>query len=140
VSALYTLFRNEIMSAGLEGESVSSLMSTADVRAILTDSSYSPATSDQYLSEIDAGWRVGSAVSLSGVSVSGGVFDATDITFSSVSGNNVYTIVLYLHTGTESTSHLIGYIDAFVGRPIVPNGGDITISWSSAAAKIFSIG
>lgn len=140
MSALYTLFRNEIMTAGILGESSSTLMATGDVRAILCDSNYVPAASDQYLSEIDAGWRVGSAVALTGETVSGGVFDATDITFSSVSGDDVYTIVLYLHTGVEGTSTLVGYIDAFVGRPIVPNGGDITISWSSAAAKIFSIG
>lgn len=82
---------------------------------------------------------VGANVSLSGKSTTGGVFDAGDITFTTVSGSTVEAIVLYKDTGTAATSQLIAYIDTATGLPLTPNGGDITITWSNGSNKIFAI-
>ena len=68
-----------------------------------------------------------------------GVFDADNITFSSVSGDVSEALIIYRHTGTDSTSELIAYIDGATGLPVTPNGGDITITWDSGANKIFKI-
>jgi hypothetical protein len=42
-------------------------------------------------------------------------------------------------TGVQGTSRLIAYIDNATGLPILPNGGDITVVFSSGANKIFSL-
>jgi hypothetical protein len=34
---------------------------------------------------------------------------------------------------------LIAYIDSATGLPILPNGGDITVVFSSGASKIFAL-
>jgi hypothetical protein len=73
--------------------------------------------------------------------ITNGVFDADDATFSSVSGANCEALILY-HTnsqGGNTASRLIAYIDTATGLPILPNGGDITVRFSSGASKIFAL-
>jgi hypothetical protein len=73
--------------------------------------------------------------------ITSGVFDADDSTFDTVSGANCEALVLY-HTdvqGGNTTSRLIAYIDTATGLPILPNGGDITVRFSSGASKIFAL-
>jgi len=70
----------------------------------------------------------------------GGVADAADITFSSVSGSSSDLLVIFKDTGATSTSPLLALIDtATSGLPIVPSGGDIVLEWSSGLSKIFKI-
>lgn len=67
-----------------------------------------------------------------------GVFDADNLVFSSLSGDEVENLILYKHTGTEATSILIAFWDTFdSGMPLTPNGGDVTVTWN--ASGIFSI-
>jgi len=78
---------------------------------------------------------------LASKTITSGVFDASDATFSSVSGANCEALVLY-HTDTQSgnaASRLIAYIDTATGLPILPNGGDITVRFSSGASRIFAL-
>ena len=87
--------------------------------------------------------RVGAAIvalsaNLAGASISGGVCDATDITVSTVTGDEFESIDLYEETGVEATSWLICNIDTAIGLPLTPNGGDITVAWDSGANKIFA--
>jgi hypothetical protein len=73
--------------------------------------------------------------------ITSGVFDASDPTFQSVSGANCEALIIY-HTDTENgntASRLIAYIDSATGLPILPNGGDITVRFSSGASKIFAL-
>lgn len=102
-----------------------------DIRAILIDTGdYTPNFStDDNLDDIPSGGRVGTSVALTGKSSTLGVLDADDVTFSSVTGDSVEAVVLYLHTGTESTSKLIGYFD---GKFQV----DIAATASSSATAI----
>lgn len=90
------------------------------------------------LDDVAAGARVATAT-LSSPSTSAGVVDAADVTFSAVSGDTVEAILIYKHTGTESTSTLIAYIDTATGLPVTPNGGDIVVSWDDGANKIFKL-
>lgn len=78
---------------------------------------------------------------LANQTITSGVFDADDATFSSVSGVNCEALIVY-HTdvqGGNSASRLIAYIDTATGLPILPNGGDITVRFSSGASKIFAL-
>ena len=78
-------------------------------------------------------------VSLSNKTVASGVFDADDATFTSVTGANCEALLIFQDTGVQSTSRLIAYIDSATGLPILPNGGDITVVFSSGASKIFAL-
>ena len=82
---------------------------------------------------------VDTPVALTTKSTTDGVFDADDATFSEATGDTVEALVIYKDTGTPSTSPLIAYIDSGTNLPVTPNGGDITIQWSSESSKIFSI-
>lgn len=94
-----------------------------------------------FLDDVGATAREGSAVTLSGKSMSsGGIFDASDATFSSVTGDTVEAVIIYKDSGVESTSPLICYIDSGTGFPFTPNGSDVVVSWSNATNKIFKLG
>jgi hypothetical protein len=47
--------------------------------------------------------------------------------------------VIYKDTGVSGTSPLIAYIDTGTNFPVTPNGGDITVQWSSGASRIFKL-
>jgi len=82
-----------------------------------------------------------SEIALSTKSITNGIFDADDPTFLSVSGAVCEALVLY-HTDTQggnTASRLIAYVDTASGLPITPNGGDITVRFSSGASKIFAL-
>jgi len=114
---------------------------TDDIRCILVDTddyTVNLATHDN-LDDIPAGARVATSGALSSKTVAAGVADAGDVTFSTVSGDQSEALVIYKHTGTESTSRLIAYIDTATGLPVTPSGGDIIIQWDSGANKIFKL-
>ena len=114
---------------------------TDDIRAILIDTAdytVNLATDDN-LDDIPGAARVAVSAALSGKTVMDGVADAADVTFSAVTGDQCEALVLYKHTGTESTSRLIAYIDDATGLPVTPNGGDIQILWSAGDDKIFRL-
>lgn len=76
---------------------------------------------------------------LASKTVTAGVADAADVTFTAVSGSACNAIVIYQDTGVAATSRLIAYIDSGTGLPVTPNGGDITIQWDSGANRIFKL-
>lgn len=105
----------------------------------------------QYLTDL-GGSGVASAangpiVQISGAlaskTVTAGVADAADVTFTAVanfqSGSAIEALVVYKDTGTASTSPLIAYIDTATGLPVTPNGGDITVVWDNGSNKIFKL-
>lgn len=91
------------------------------------------------LDDIAAGGRVAVSGALAGKTVTNGVADADDVTFTSVTGDVCEALIIYQHTGTESTSRLIAYIDSATGLPVTPNGGNITVQWDSGANRIFKL-
>lgn len=87
-----------------------------------------------------------STTDLASKTITSGVFDAADATFTSVTGANAEALILYHNTGDaendgtdQSTSRLIAYIDTATGLPILPNGGDITVRFSDGVSKIFAL-
>jgi len=112
-----------------------------DIRAILIDTddyTVNLATHDN-LDDIPADARVAVSGALTGKSVTNGIADADNITWSSVTGDECEAVVLYKHTGVESTSRLIAYIDSATGLPVTPNGGNIEVQWADTADKIFKL-
>lgn len=133
-NALYDKGREGFLDGSIDWD-------TDDIRVILVDTAdytVNLATHDN-LDDIPAAARVATSGSLTGKSVTNGVADADDVVLSSVSGDQCEALVIYKHTGTESTSRLIAYIDSATGLPVTPNGGDITIQWDNGANKIFKL-
>lgn len=93
----------------------------------------------QYLSDITAGARIATSGNLASKTVTGGVADAADVTFSAVTGATVEAVVIYKDTGSAATSPLISYADDYTSLPVTPNGGDITVTWDNGANKIFKL-
>jgi len=81
---------------------------------------------------------VGTPQTIANQTVTNGVFDGDNVTFTNVTGNSVEALIIYIDTGTASTSRLVAYIDTGVtGLPVTPNGGDISITWN--ASGIFAL-
>jgi hypothetical protein len=76
---------------------------------------------------------VGTPQTIANTTVTNGVFDGDNVTYTTVTGNTVEALVIYIDTGNSATSRLVAYIDTSVtGLPVTPNGGDISITWSGA--------
>jgi len=135
-NTLFTAYVNNILTQAatqvdLDGDSI---------RAILVDHGVDtplPST-DDFLDDIGAGARIAVSGAMT-VTISGRTVDMTDVTFTAVTGASVESIVIYKHTGTDSTSRLIAFIDTATNLPITPNGGDITVTWDNGANKVFSL-
>lgn len=113
---------------------------TDTIKCMLVDTgAYTPQTSvHEFLSDIPTSARITTPVTLTGKSTAGGAADANDCTFTSVGGTaNAEALVIYSDTGEEATSPLICYIDTATGLPIMPNGGDIIVTWDNGTNKIF---
>lgn len=106
--------------------------------ALIDADVYSFSTNHQYRTDIP-NEAVIASTTLANKTTTNGVFDADDATFSSVTGANAEALILFQDTGTASTSRLIAYIDSATGLPILPNGGDITVAFSSGSNRIFSL-
>ena len=109
-----------------------------DVRAVFIDAAdYTPNfTTDQFLSSVPGGARIGTPTALANTTVTDGVFDADDTNMTAVTGDQFEHILLFLHTGSDATARLISLIDV---TATTPNGGDILIQWDNGASKIFRI-
>lgn len=133
-SALYDLGRKAFLDADID-------LLVDDIKVILIDSDdYAEnLVTDEFLSNIPGAARVDTSGNLAGKTTTGGVFDANDITFTAVVGDQAEALVIYEDTGVEGTSRLICFIDNAAEFPITPNGNDITVIWDSGANKIFKI-
>ncbi|WP_336141846.1 hypothetical protein [Acinetobacter sp. 102] len=114
---------------------------TDTIKVILVDNgAYTPQTGvHQYLSDIPTSARIAGPVTLTSKATTGGASDAADVTFTSVTGASIESIIIYADTGVEATSPLIAYIDTATGLPITPNGGDIIVTWDNGTNKIFKV-
>ena len=133
-NTLYDLARQRFLEAQIN-------WMTDTLKVLLVDTgAYTPQTSvHQYLSDIPTSARIAGPITLTAKSTTGGAADAADVTFTAVSGTSIEAIIIYVDTGTESTSPLIAFIDTATGLPITPNGGDIIVTWDNGTNKIFKV-
>lgn len=100
-----------------------------------TDSGTINAASENY-GEVDGATVVANSSALGSKTVGTvavGVFDAANVTFSSVTGDAADYLTLYKHDATPANATLIITWDsATTGLPVTPNGGDITVTWNAS--------
>lgn len=131
-NALYPKWKEAIV----QSSSNSALTGTVKV-ALVDTGTYTYSSSHQFYDEVSGG-VVGTPQTLASKTYTNGIFDAADIIYTAITGNSVEAIVIYIDTGTPSTSRLVAYMDSgFTGLPVTPNGGDISVTWN--ASGIFSL-
>lgn len=132
-NALYDKGREKFLSGSISwsGDTIKvALVDTASYTANLS--------TDEFYSSVSAA-VVGTPQTLGSKTVTAGVADAADPTFTAVTGASCEAVVIYKDTGVAATSPLIAYIDTATNLPVTPNGGDIGITWDSGSNKIFKL-
>lgn len=130
-SALYPKFKELLLQGGID-------LTASDIKVVLVDlADYTYSAAHQYLSDIPVAARVATSGNLASKTVTNGVFDAADVTITSVSGDQLEALALYKDTGNASTSPLICFLDAGTGLPLTPDGNNVIITWN--ASGIFSL-
>ena len=108
-------------------------LSGGTVKAVLVDTAdYTYNAAHDNLDDVIAGARVGTAVTLTGKTFTNGLFDADNVTLTSVSGDQSEAVLIYIDTGVESTSQLVALLDTGTGLPVTPNGGNINFNWNGS--------
>jgi hypothetical protein len=121
---------------------------TGGVFAVLTDtlkvvplsSAYAPnLATDEFYDDISA-FALAAPATLTGKSVTNGVFDADDKTFTAIpSGDTATYAAIFKDTADPATSPLLYIADTITGFPFPTNGGNLQIIWDNGANKIFAL-
>lgn len=113
-------------------------MPTDTIKIALIDTGvYTYSSTDEFWSAASAA-EIGTSQTLASKTITDGVFDADNVTFTSVTGASVEALIIYKDTGSAATSPLIMYIDvAASGLPVTPNGNNIDVQFN--ASGIFAL-
>jgi hypothetical protein len=131
---------NALFSLGREGFLDGSIdWDTGDIRAMLVKSTYTFDDTDKFLSDLGSVDN-GRSAALASKTVTQGVADAADTTITATSAVACNALIVFQHTGTDSTARLIAYIDTATGLPVTPAAsGVVNVAWDSGANKIFKL-
>ena len=131
-NALYSKAKESFLNG-----SINMIANTITI-ALVDTGVYTYSATHQFRNEVSNS-AVISSTALANKTITNGIFDADDATFSSVTGANCEALLIFQDTGIQTTSRLIAYIDSATGLPILPNGGDISVAFSSGSSKIFAL-
>lgn len=132
-NAIYPKYKEAIL-----GAATNTNLLTGTVKTALVDTGvYTYNAAHEFLTSLTG--VVGTAGTIGATkSVTNGLFDGGDVTYTAVTGNTAEALVIYIDTGTAGTSRLVAYLDTGVTNlPVTPNGGDITVTWN--ASGIFQL-
>jgi hypothetical protein len=133
---------NVLFDPGREGFLDGSInWSTGDIRVMLAKSAYTFSAAHKFLSDITSGNDNGRSASLTSKTVTNGVADAADATLTATGAVACNALVVFQHTGTDSTARVIAYIDTPTsGLPFTPSASQaVPITWDNGANKIFKL-
>lgn len=132
-NAVYPKFKQSLLTEADANKSLDQNNSTNGPFAALVDTgTYTYSATHQFYSSLSG--VVGTDQQIANPTVTSGLFDGDDCTFSSVTGNSVEAIVVYRkNSGANTTWRLVLYDDTSItGAPVTPNGGNITITWNAS--------
>lgn len=115
---------------------------TDDIRFALVRA-YTFSAAHKFISDITTASGVLHARTAAGVgtkTVTSGVAGSAAAAFGTVTANaSNHGLLIFKHTGADATARAIAYYDTGTGFPIVPGGGDITVSQDAGANKWFKL-
>lgn len=131
-NAIYPKYKQALL-----GGDTNISLSSGTVKVALVDTgTYTYSAAHQFFSDLSG--VVGTPGTIANKTITNGLFDGDDVTFSAVTGNSAEALAIYIDTGTAGTSRLVAYVDTgATGLPVTPNGGDIQITWN--ASGIFQL-
>lgn len=96
---------------------------------------------DEFQSDILAAAREFVSGNFASKTSTDGVADAADLVpaFTSATGDQFESITVFFDTGVTTTALLCVNIDTATGLPLTPDGGNIDITWSAGANRIFKL-
>lgn len=120
----------------LDGD-IDHLNDTLKIMLLDTNAAYS--ASDEFLDDVDTD-AVATSSALASPSTTAGAFDATDVTFTALTGSACESWVLFKDSGSAATSPLILWMDTLASTAAfsyTPNGSDLTIQFG--ASGVFTL-
>jgi hypothetical protein len=124
MSALYDTFKEGLLNKLYD-------LDTDIIKATLIDGddyTFSAAHSDYNdTSDVPAAAKVAVSGTLSTPTITNGVFDTADFTWTSVTGDQSEEIILWDDTVTNDQL-IANYDTGMTGMPVTPNGGDINVT------------
>jgi hypothetical protein len=140
---------NALFDPGREGFLDGSIdWDTATIKVALVRG-YTFSAAHKFVSDITGagGTLVATSGALASKTVTAGVADAADVTFTAVpTGAAIPALVVFQSSAVTggadvaaTAQRVIAYIDTATGLPVTPNGGDITVAWDNAANRIFKL-
>lgn len=121
-NGLYSYFKQRLLNKELD-------LDTDTIKAVLVDNGDYTVnlTTHSDLGAVAVAGRVATSSALTTPTIALGVFDTDDFTWSSVTGDQSESIILY--DDTHATDSLIVYYDSTItGMPVTPNGGNINVT------------
>lgn len=134
-NALYDNAKELLLSGSLDFTEAGA----QDYTCVLVSSAYTFSAAHEDYDDL-SGVIAEADANLASKTVTDGVFDAANATFTAVaSGSTIDAVVVFLNTGTSANDTLIAYIDTDDGGAIsvATNDGDITVNFN--ASGIFSL-
>ncbi len=140
-NASYTSFKNGVMLAQFN-------LTTATIKVAVVRG-YTFSASHVFLSEVTgAGGTIhATTAALTNPTVTGGVFDADDITVTTTANATNHVLIVYQASAVtggadvaSSAQRLMFYFDTGTGLPVQPAAGSLTITWPAGSSKIYQIG
>jgi hypothetical protein len=129
-NAIFPKFKQSLLS-GDTNTALTGSGTTGLYAALVDTGAYTYSASHQFYSSLSG--IVGTDQEIGNVTLTNGLIDGDDVTFSSVTGNSAEAIVLYRkNAGANTTWRLVAYIDTATGLAVTPNGGNIGIAWNAA--------
>lgn len=139
---------NALFDPGREGFLAGEIdYDTATIKVSLVRG-YTFSASHKFVSDVTgAGGTLVATATLASKTITGGVADAADVTFTAVAAGSAITGLLIYQASAvgggadvaASAQRLIGWIDTATGLPVTPNGGDITVAWDNGASKVWKL-
>jgi hypothetical protein len=140
---------NALFDPGREGFLDGSVdWDTAVMKAALVRS-YTFSAAHKFVSDVTGagGTLVQTSSALASKTVTAGVADADDVTFSLVTaGAAIPALIIFQSSAVtggadvaSSAQRLVAFIDTATGLPVTPTGVDIVVGWSSGGNRIFKL-
>lgn len=112
---------------------------TNDIRVMLVRSTYTLDQTDQFVSDLGSVDNGRSAAFASKTTTSG-IADAADITLTATAAVACNALIIFKHTGADTSARLIAYIDTATGLPLTPaTSATISIAWANTTNRIFKL-
>lgn len=125
-NAIYPKYKEALLSAA---NNVSLVDGTVKV-SLIDNEEIVYNSSIEFYSELNETGVIATAT-VANTSVTNGLFNGDDVTFTTVTGDQSEAILFWIDTGDANTSRVVAYLDTGIsGLPITPNGSDIDIQWN----------